>query len=453
MVTTSLYPGVAGAPFLLVLAEVGSWASPLRYKYSMQKVMAAVASLLLLTAPMLGQGKRLWVLRPGEMVEYDSATFVLKQTVKVPPSAVESSQSLAVNHVGQILFVPAVSLPLADAELVSPHKVWFWNGQHATSLDEGIKRETSTTGSNQALTEVAPTVVLAADGKHLFWFANEVRRLQREDVDLSATTTWHAWQTDLSGGGREDLVSTKLPDCRCSTGACEETCPSGVVWVPEEGVASVFILAQIVAGKEGPVYKSSMRYQEQGGKWAASPLPDSLRKVLDASADGDVIVEAIPDTGCCGWSNQSSDQTLVLAKGRTHTVFDEWATYKNPDYDVSFYTPEARISPDRASVAMNIAATAKPNQSIQLAEQGQANPEENKQIRKALADLPAVQVKSLEDAPRQIAFLPHATMVGWVSDKELLIVEDHLLVAYNVATRARRKSNVRVDDATRVFLR
>jgi hypothetical protein len=49
--------------------------------------------------------------------------------------------------------------------------------------------------------------------------------------------------------------------------------------------------------------------------------------------------------------------------------------------------------------------------------------------------------------------VPHATLIGWISEKELLIVEDHLLVVYNLKTAARRKSSIRVDDAGRVFLR
>ena len=52
-----------------------------------------------------------------------------------------------------------------------------------------------------------------------------------------------------------------------------------------------------------------------------------------------------------------------------------------------------------------------------------------------------------------MAFLPHATLVGWISDKEILIVEGHLLVAYNLAKGTRRKSTIRVDDAAHVFLR
>jgi hypothetical protein len=409
---------------------------------------------LFLTIPLMAQAKRLWVLRAtGEMVEYDPAAFTVKQTVKVPAEAAESPQNIRVNREGQILFAPPVSVPLADSDAESPPKAWLWNGQAARSIDLGVKRELGTSGSNQTVTETAPVILLAADGRHLFWFANQSRRLQREDIDLSLTATWQAWQTDLSGGGRQDLASMKLPECRCTTGACEDTCPYGAVGASEGGVGRSFFMTQLVTAKDGPQYKATTRYQEQAGRWTPNPLPEPLRRVLDANADGDVIVEAIPDTGCCGWSNQSDDQTRVLARGKAATVFDELAAYRNPDYDVSFYTSNARLSPDTATIAMTISATAAANQSIQLAEQGQANPEESKQIRKALAELPALEVKSVEDSPRRIAFVPHAVLVGWISDQELLIIENHVLLAYNPATGARRKSTVRVDDAGRVFLR
>ena len=420
----------------------------------MARSLANVALILFLTTALLAQDTRLWVLRaPGEMAEYDPSTFAVKQTVKIPAEAVQAPRGVSVNRLGQILFAPPVSLPLADSDVEAPHKVWFWNGRAATAFDLGVKRESATTGSNQAVTEGAPEVHLVADGGHLFWFANQNRRLVREGVDLSVTTTWEAWQTDLNASGREDLATSKLPDCRCPTGACEESCPYGVVWTPDGGVGKFLLITQFVAGKEEPAYKASTRYQLESGKWIAHPLPEPVRRVLDADPDGDVIVEAIPDTACCGWSNQSNDQTLVLANGKTQTIFDEQRTYKNPDYDVSFFTSNARLSPDRALVAMTITATAQPNQPIQLAEEGQANPEESRQIRKALAELPAVEVKNLDDAPRRVAFLPHATLVGWISEKELLIVEDRILVVYNLSTGTRRKSTVRVEDAARVFLR
>jgi hypothetical protein len=49
--------------------------------------------------------------------------------------------------------------------------------------------------------------------------------------------------------------------------------------------------------------------------------------------------------------------------------------------------------------------------------------------------------------------LPHAELVGWISDREILLVEGHILVAYNLAARTRRKSTFRVEDAAHVFLR
>src|ERR1051326_771037 len=130
-----------------------------------------------LTIPLLGQGKRLWVLSAtGEMKEYDPATFAAKQTVKVPAEAAQSPQNISVNHLGEILFVPSAALPLSEEDVASAHEVWLWNGHEATTIDQGLKRESSATGSNQAITETAPSAALSADGGHLFWFANRARR-------------------------------------------------------------------------------------------------------------------------------------------------------------------------------------------------------------------------------------------------------------------------------------
>ena len=407
-----------------------------------------------MVAPVFAQSKLLWVLRaPGEMVEYDPGTFALKQKVKVPAEAMKSPAQLSVNRLGQMLFAPALALPLSQSEISNPHKVWIWNGQAALSTHQAVEHKSEERGSNQAVTESVPVPFLSADGNHLFWLANGARRLEREEVDLSTTNTFQAWQTDLQGKHRVDLTSTSLPDCRCKTGTCEESCPSFSVWVPESGVESFFLATQFVTGQTATSYRATTRYQRDGGKWNSNALTEPLQRVLDASGDGSSIVEAIPDTGCCGWSNQSNDQTLVIKEGKSLTIFDEQAAYKNADYDVSFYTSNARLSPDAGKIATTIVATAQSGKPMQLSEQGEANPEESQRIRKALLDLPAIEIKTTDDSPRRLAFVPHATLVGWISDKELLIVENHLLVAYTVGTGARRKSTIRVEDAARVFLR
>lgn len=424
----------------------------------MQKLILIVCFALTFSLPLAAQKKRVWVLRaPGEAVEYDASTFAEKLVVKIPPKALASPQNFQINALGQMLFAPAVALPLSEGDFAGAKNVWFWNGHTATTLPGDISRTTATVGSNIAITESAPAPFLSADGVHLFWFSNQARRLQRDGVDLSNRLSWTSWRTDLAGANREEIASITLPDCSCKTGACEETCPYEEVWIPGDGVGQFFLLTQFVAGQTQAIYKSTLAYVEDAGKWAAQAVDPPLRRVLDA-ANADVILEAVPDTGCCGWSNESDDQAVLRLHGKTITVFDELAAYKNPDYDVSFYTQNGQLAPDLGSVAVTINATSKPNTPIQLAEQGQANPEESQRIRKALPELPAVEVKSVdvrngEGAPHRLAFLPHATLVGWINDKEILIVENHMLVVYNIANESRRKSTITVEDYEHVLLR
>lgn len=408
----------------------------------------------LLTATVWAQERRLWVLRdPGEMVEYDANTFAVKDRVKVPPEALKSPGNLSVNRLGQMLLVPSLNPAVTEEEAAAPRQIWFWNGHSASTLNQGSEHKSEQRGSNEEVTESAPVPELSADGTHLYWFDNHERRLDRDEINLSTTITWQAWRTDLSGGAREEIASVKLPECTCSTGVCDETCPVGTFWSPDGGIDKFFLMTQYIAGQTERTYKSSTLYKGDGDKWTATPLPQSLEQMMDASPAGDVIVYAIPDSACCGWSNESNDQTVVLANGKSRPVFDELATYKNSDYDVSFFTSNAKLSPDLQSIAMTVTATSQPNKPIQLAEQGQANPEESQRIRKALEGLPAVVIKKVEDPAKQVALLPRCTLVGWMSDKELLIVEDHLLVLYNLGTGARRKSIVKVEDPALVFLR
>ncbi len=433
-----------------------NWAGILRHPANhtmIRNLIAAICIFFLGSSLLLAQGKRLWVLNaPGEITEYDAATFAQKQSVKVPAEAVGSPQNFLVNHLGQMLFAPSSSLPLSADDIAGAGNVWFWNGRSATTLAREVTRTTAQTGSNLEINESASIPYLGSDGVHLFWFANQARRLQRDGVDLTTRTAWSARQTDLGGLSRQELAEVELPECSCPTGSCEDTCPYGQVWVPDAGVGDFFLMTEFVAGRDQPVYKATALYRESAGKWTATAIDPPLRRVLDA-ANSSAILEAIPDTGCCGWANRSDDQTLLHLQGRTIKVFDELSAYDNPDYDVSFYTETGKLSPDLKNVALAIVATSQPNTPIQLAEQGQANPEESLRIRKALTELPAVEVKSIEETAKRVAFLPHATLVGWINEQEILIVEGHLLVAYNVASGAQRKSIIHVEDRAHVFLR
>jgi hypothetical protein len=391
----------------------------------------------------------------GEITEYDPANFETRQTVKVPAEAIASPGSLTVNHLGQMLFALPVALPMDEDDAAGKSKVWFWDGHNATVLQREVLRTSGISGSNVAISESAPIPRLSAEGTHIYWFSNRARRLLRDGVDLSTKNTWQAWRTDIASGKREDLTSTSLPDCSCPTGGCEDTCPYGEAWIPEDGIGEFFLLNQVTAGKDQPAYKSTTLYASNADTWSATAISPPLKRVLDAMTPA-AILEAIPDTGCCGWSNVSDDQVLLRLPGKTAAVFDERSEYRNANYDVSFYAENGKLSPGLDAVALTIAATAEANKPIQLAKDGQADPEESQRIRKALLELPAVEVKSVEDisnSSQRIVFLPHATLIGWINDKEILIIEEHLLVEYNLAKGTRRKSNIRAEDAANVFLR
>jgi len=410
--------------------------------------------LILMLGPRLeAQSRRLWVLEPpGSVVEYDPFTFVKKGSRSVSQEVLKTPQVLQINHRGQMLYAPNPEDPSPDVGK-GETAFWFWNEESAARLGRDSMHAVSRTGSNQKVTEAAPLPTLSADGTHLYWFSNQFVKLQRDNIDLAVTTTISIWRTDLGGKEREDLVALELPECRCSTGSCSETCPEAALWAPEGGISDFFLLTQFVPGQTETKYLATSLYKGSGAIWTPNPLQQPLERVLDAADGGSVILDAIPDTGCCGWENQSDDQTLLFSYGRKATLFDERGQYNNPDYDVSFFTSNAKLSPDLGSVAMTIAATAKSSLPIQLSEEGQANPPESQRIRKALTELPAVQVVSAIDPGKRAAFLPHSALVGWLSEKEILIVENHLLVAYNIVSGARRSSRIKVEDASYAVVR
>src|ERR1700691_3093881 len=111
----------------------------------MQKLILIVCLLFTFAFPIAAQNKRIWVLRaPGEAAEYDPATFAEKLAVKIPAEALASPMDLQINAVGQMLFAPAVALPLAEGDLATEKKIWFWNGHSAIALTRDISRTTAT---------------------------------------------------------------------------------------------------------------------------------------------------------------------------------------------------------------------------------------------------------------------------------------------------------------------
>jgi len=125
----------------------------------------------------------------------------------------------------------------------------------------------------------------------------------------------------------------------------------------------------------------------------------------------------------------------------------------NQDYDISFFTSNAFLSPSGGLVAFTINATQPSGTEIRLSDSGKTNPGALVQIQKALTELPAVEVVRGEDPEKPATRILRATLVGWINDQEILLVENDQLVAFNLVGSTRRVSRIKVVKSDYAFLR
>ncbi len=404
-------------------------------------------------------GKRLWVLsRSGEIAEIDPSTWAVRSLINLPSEMSRDPQGFAVNRHAQMLFGPAQeAVPIGMLQNAPAAKTWFWNGRKAVSIDHAaIPRPSSMAGaSGETMVERRQRCALSADGGAIYWFENEFRmRKNQGDADVSSVSaTWRAYRSGLADENRVQIAGSAFPECKCATGDCSETCPEASFWFPDEGVDDFFLVTRWIPGQIGATYESSSLFRRRGSVWSEHKLPRALEKVEDAARGGASIIYRALDGACCGWDNAGDDQTILYSDGRETVLFDELRRYRNPNYDVSFFTSNSRFSPDLRSIAMTILSTAMPGNEIRLADEGKPNPDELARIQKSIADLPAVEVVRADAPSKTIALLRHATLVGWINDSEILIVENGILAAIDVFKGHRRRSPVKVADDSLVFLR
>jgi hypothetical protein len=401
--------------------------------------------------------RRLWVLRePDQIVEYNPRTFDAGRSLQVPPEAVQSPSGFSINRIGQMLFVPGLlGNEVEESRRPAADRIWRWDRETASWLNRGIDSRKTKASGKFLLVETIPQCFLSADGRHLFWFANESHKLREEEdgADLSVTNTFRAWRTDLNGSQKVQLAVFSFSPCRCETGVCSETCPEVDCWVPGIGISDFFIATHWIPGQSATSYQASFLYRESGGRWIAERLPQALESILDTAQNGEILLHAALDQGCCGWENEGNDQTWVIKDGKSIVLFDERKRFANPDYDLSFYTSKALLSPDRKLAAMTIVSSAGPAGEIRLSSDGKADSRELERIRQAAKALPAVEVLRLGDPPVRLSSISHATLAGWLNDQEVAIVQDQALVFVNLATGTRRQSRIQVPQASRIYLR
>jgi hypothetical protein len=385
----------------------------------------------------------IWVLsaQPQPTItQFDALNFNVLRTVSVPKQAVDHPEYLSVNRNGQLLFVLPSGVALADGDETTGK---FWYSKNAAMV--AFPRQDSEQRRRDWFLDAA------ADGVYVL----EGRDTKTKDADGNETTITTA--TQLLRGTPDGKLATlvtlpALPLCTCGTGACSETCPQWSVWAPDGGIGDFFLATKFIAGQLQPDYQDTFLYSRAGG-WRSTKLNEVTESPIDASADGQILLTATFDSGCCGWVNESSDQLLQLRNGKSTVIFDEFKRYDNRNYDVSFSAANAKLSPSGTQIAYTITTSQRPNDEIRLSADGKDNAVELARVKATIAAVPIVEIVNTADPANAIATIPRAELVGWLSDNELLVVQDGRLMTYTASGKKGRQSSIEARSAASVFLR
>jgi hypothetical protein len=391
--------------------------------------------------------RRLFVLQKaaGGIVEHDLQSPQPLRVMTVPPETFTRDHPILVSRLGQVL----ISFQHPDG-YAFPARHWWWDGRAGRFLDSRVTPAEDADGWG------FPRGLLSADGGEPFWYqtlmpgsGQKVRpafRLFRGAPGAAPTAT---------------VLARTFPECECSTGACSETCPVGEAWAPHGVVADFAFVTYFVPGQLQLSYESTVLLRKRDAAWTTQPQPAPVELVLDAAQGGAMTVEASPDAGCCGWVNESSDTTIVRRDGKTLTIFDEFLRYGNERYDVSFFSANAAISPDGTRVAHTLASSqgaVGPSTPLRMSssvpERETPASTEIARLSGLIARHPLVEIVALDPPSGPPVQIPGATLIGWLSDGEVVIFRDGKL---HVATardgQILRTLPITAEKAAHVFLR
>ncbi|HQT94976.1 MAG TPA: hypothetical protein PK435_10115 [Thermoanaerobaculaceae bacterium] len=422
--------------------------------------LKALVMLAALPAAAAGPPTRLWVLRaPDTIVQYDLPTFSPRRTLTVPPRCLQAPQYLSINGVGQMVFLPPAGAEWPGGELATAaNRVWIWDGQRPAERELDVT-VTASGHADRAATKVETVSrwFLSAGGDGLIHFEATFEKVMDPAggvLERSERVTGTVSRTDL-GGGRPETIAV-LPSrgwCDCTTGACVDTCPQWSLWAPDGIVGDFFLMTRFTEGQLETRFHETLLYRRSGSAWRVTKLPRPIERPLTGSRDGGVLVWAIPDAGCCGELNGSSDRTLLLRGGHVSVLYDEWARFRNPNYDVSFYTENARLAPGDATVAYTLVSTAAAGSAFGLSTDAKDDASERVRVQRAADDLPAVEVIGVGARTGSPLTIHGASFVGWITDRELLVVRDGRLIVLDAHGAEIKDTAIRLRCAADAFLR
>jgi len=394
--------------------------------------------------------KLIWVQSGNRLAAFDAVDFRLRQTVVLPSEATRNPERISISSQG------AVMVAYTPGEDASLRRIWQSDPRYGSMQASAINERRSAPCVDDLIAATGPEVYLTNDPERLFWFENRPQCFTRDSSGASGNdsveTVFSAWTTNRRGGDVRQVAEIDFPKCDCTTGACSESCPQALVWAPEAGISDFFFVTRWVPGQLEPRFLQTDLYRLQNGRWLGQKLDAPVEAIADAADHGNVFIEIVSDAGCCGWENESDDQTLLYRNEQATVIYDERERFHNDNYDVSFFTWGVKFSPKGSRIAYTLASTARTEVEIRLASDGKNNLEELKRVKQAIADLPRVEVLNIADPKKVVISLP-GEFAGWLDEKRLLIVQAGEVVMVEAESGARTPTQIKAENAQRVFVR
>ncbi|MCC6653050.1 MAG: hypothetical protein IT348_17985 [Candidatus Eisenbacteria bacterium] len=396
----------------------------------------------------------LWVIDRERATPYRLDTFRPGPAVTIPDGAMTYPEELAINRRGQMLFKGGATL-------------WLWDGATAATVPAT---------PDDSLNLPAPpgafrSWLLGNDGASLFvveTFAASGR---------PGTNQVRVLETDLQRRSRRIVFSYVRLPCQYTDGISGYfECPEPDLWAPGGLVSEFMVLSHWYHDVTDYVPEPDSSEQDSDEEYSGEPPRDwphgsghELVFRRDASGDWDEGSAFESSTWMDGAARGAMllrleepyfdgdteevgcDSVLIVTNANTATLNSSCLALTSSNYLLGRRIPRALLSPDGRYAALTSVGVPGPNATPALREAGHADSLELARLRRTLAELPATEVFATRAPGAPLLRLLHCELVGWSSDREIVVLEQGKIVAVDIVSGKRRESSITSSSA--VFTR
>ena len=379
----------------------------------------------------------LWVIQDqrDEAVPYDLTSFRSGAPVQIPHTAVIYPEELAINRHGQMRIGG-----------------WLWDGHSAVNVRAASEDPICPPAPDDAYR----SWLLSDDGTSLFVVETFAARGRPGANNVRVLRTGLDRRCNL-----EVLTYVQLPCQVSDEPGANFACPRATLWAPG-GVASDFMVLthwyhdvsdyvpepdSSNRDSEPPAdwpYGSCHQiliYKDANGHWTED-VDRNARTLLDATSRGSVLLYRDETEEMNGYEN-GCDAVRLASRDTAITLWNSCGTLPTTNYDVGFTTTNALLSPGSRRVALTVVGSAAPDAELPLREEGHADTLELRSLRRMLEEMPVTAIFEPGTSNAPMRRILHAQLVGWSSDREVLVLEGGRIVAIDVVTGKRRESTIK----------